>query len=500
VAQLNQYNGGLNIRLAPHLINTNEAQVYTNVEPEAVSLKPIKGDTNENQEVFKFMYNFNDSWISSTSYKTYQKFQQKLYYSDGLGIPQKSSDGITFYNLGIKEPSSKPTTSISGTGVLGGTLQYCYTYYNINDGTESKPSVYSTELTVSSQSVNIDVVASTDPQVTNIRLYRLGGNLVSMELVVELTNSTQTYNDNIDDLSILGDVLSSFSNGQAPVGLNYLTENNAMFFGAISDKLWYSDIAYVNNWSSFNFIDFDFPITGIGAVPNGLLVFTEFKTYIVTGTSPNTLSKYLLNGNQGCVDHRSIRYAKNTLLWLSTDGICASRGGEISVISRNKLGKNYVPTVINDSVVYDDVYYVAHSGGILVADFRFGTIFRTIDTIVDGLHVYNDTLYYSKTNSLYSLGTSTGDKILDYKSPKLSDGQVSNLKNYKSIYVKCKGSLQVKVYIDDTLVITKDINISTSEILVPQQSRKGYYIEFEVTGTGELLELQYVVEGRQNGK
>jgi len=500
MAQLNQYNGGLNIRLAPHLINTNEAQVYVNVEPEAISLKPIKGDTNESQEVYQFMYNFNDSWISSPTYKTYQEFQEKLYYSDGVGIPQKSSDGTTWFNLGIKESSSKPITSISGSGVLDGTIQYAYTYYNINDGTESKPSEYSTELSVSSQSVNIDVTASTDPQVTNIRLYRLGGNLTSMQLVVELDNTTQTYTDNIGDLDIIGDVLDSYNNGQAPEGLSYLTENNAMFFGSVKDKLWYSDIAYVNNWSSFNFIDFDQPITAIGAVPNGLLVFTEFKTYIVTGTSPDTLSKYLLSANQGCIDHRSIKYAKNTLLWLSSDGVCASSGGDIQVISRDKLGNSYVPSTINDTIVYDDVYYIAHSQGILVADFRFGLIFRNIDTIVDGFDIYNDVLYYSKDNNLYSLGTSTEYKTLDYKSPKLSDGQVSNLKNYKSIYVRCLGTLQISISIDGILVTTKSIDSSTSEILIPQLSRKGYCIEFEVTGTGELLELQYVVEGRQNGK
>jgi len=502
MAQLNQFNGGLNIRLAPHLININEAQVYTNIDNTSVTLKPIKEDTNENQEVFSNMFNFNDRWISSKNYRTYQEFQEKLYYSDGIGIPQKSNDGIEWYNLGIKKPTNAPSTSIEGSGVLEGTLQYCYTYYNIEDGTESQPSEFSLELSVSSQKININVLVSYDTQVTNIRIYRIGGNITSMQLVVELPNSSTTYTDDTTDLDIPGSILDSYNNNQAPISLNYLTEHNAMFFGSIKDKLFYSDIAFVNNWSSFNFIDFDSDITGIGPVPNGLLVFTKFKTYIVTGTSPNTLSKYLLNANQGCIEHKSIKFANNTLIWISTDGICISNGGEVIVISRDKLGKMYKASYIEitDSVVYDDIYYVGYKDGIGIADFRFGTIFKYIDTIIEGFHIHNDILYYSKVDKLYSLGTSNINRSLQYKSPKLSDGQISNLKNYKSIYINCIGDLQVKIYIDSELIITKDISSDTSEILIPQQSRKGYYIEFEITGTGELLELQYIVEGRQNGK
>jgi len=501
MAQLNNFSGGLNIRTSPHLISISEAQEYINIDNSSLSLRPIKQDTDEQQEVYRYMINFNDTWISSSTSKTYQKFQAKLYYSDGIAQPKKSSDGVTWYNLGIQKPKHAPDIVLNTTeGTLNGTLQYCYTYYNANDGTESEPSRYSAEIIVVDQQVDISVEASTDIQVTDIRLYRLGGNLNSMQLVTELDNSNQTYTDNIDDLSISGHVLDTFNNAPAPTGLKYLTENNAMFFGAKEDKLYYSDVAYVDSWSLFNFIDFDYTITGIGPVPNGLLVFTEFKTYIITGTTPDTLSKYLLNNNQGCLDHKSIQYANNSLIWISSDGICVSNGAEIQVISRDKLGKNYVPTTIYDAIVYDDVYYLAYSDGILLADFRFGTIFRHIDTIVEGLCIYNDILYYSKNNNLYSLATSSENKSLVYKSPKFADGQISNLKNYKVFYLNCIGNLQLSIYIDGDLVLVKDINTDTKEVLIPQQLRRGYYVEFKLSGTGELLELEYIVEGRQNGR
>ena len=499
MAQLNQFNGGLNKRVAPHIININEGVIYENIDNSKVSLAPIKSYKDENTIVEKYLINFKDTWVSSSTRRDYQEFQEKLYFSDSVGKPQKSNDGITWYNLGIDKPMQKPDTTISGTGQLNGMLQYCYTYYNINDGAESIPSEYSTELEVNAQKVDITLRASDDNQVTTIRLYRLGGNLPNMQLVTELPNIDTTYTDNIEDLDIDGHVLNSFNNEPAPIGLKYLTEHNAMFFGVKGDKLYYSDIAYVNNWSPYNFIDFDDTLTGIGATGNGLLVFTKYKTYIVTGTSPITLSKYLLSSNQGCVEHKTISFAKNTLLWLSTDGICTSNGGDILVASRDKLGKLYIDKP-EDSVVYDDVYYLAYNDRILALDTRYGVILKDIKVEAEGLSIYNDVLYFVNNSKLFSMYQSTNFMRLHYKSPKLSEGQISNIKNYKTIYIKCLGELSIKIYIDDMLVMTKDVDSKTTEVLVPQQQRQGYYIQFELEGTGELLELQYIVEGRQNGR
>jgi len=512
MAQLDSFNGGLNTRVAPHLIGKSEAQIYTNVDSTSGSLKPLKDSTNENVTIGKYFINFKNTWVSSPTYKDYIKFQERLYYTDNVGKPQKSTDGITWYNLGIDKPMVTPTISLDGSGVLTGTYRYCYTYYNSSDGTESQPSTYSSEVISNLNSIKVAYTASTDVQVDTIRIYRLGGNLTKMTLVVEVTNSTSNYVDNLGDLNVNGFILDSFNYAPAPTGLKYLTESNAMFFGVVGSTLYYSDVAYVNYWSAFNFITFNDTLTGLGAVGNGLLVFTESMTYIVSGTSPKTLSRYLLSTNQGCVAHKSIAFAKNTLVWISQEGICASSGGLIKVVSREKLGKLNITNVI-DAEVCDGIYYVAYNDKILCYDTRFaaisalttqasGEVFRYIEQKVDSFCnlLYNDTLYYSLNGNLYSLLTSTNSLSFVYKSPKLSDGQISNLKNYKTFYVRCIGNLVINIYINSKLVATRTIDETTSEMLVPSEDRLGYYIEFEITGSGELLELQYIVEGRQNGR
>lgn len=496
--QLNLFNGGLSVRLAPHLIQQTESVICENIEFQYGDLQPKKDNTSLNITVSKSIYNFKNKWLSSSTNRTYVEFQEKLYYSDGVSKPQKSSDGTTWHNLGIIKPSSKPiVTLLTSPADLKGIYQYCYTYYNSLDGTESQPSPYSTELDIQEKAVSISVIASSDPQVNKIKIYRLGGNNTAMSLVVELSNVSATYTDTDADIDIIGTVLDSFDNAPAPIGLKYLTEANAMFFGALNDKLYFSDIAYVNYWSTFNFIDFDSAITGIGAVQNGLLVFTKYKTYIVVGNSPETVSKYLLSGSQGCVNHNSIQYARNTLIWLSTDGICMSTGGDIEVISKNNLGK--LSLTPKCSALHDEVYYLSHTTGTLIVDLRFTLAFGNLTMSPDSLHVYNDTLYGSIQSMLYSIGTSTNNLPLHYKSPILSEGALSVIKNYKRIYVSSTGNLTFKVYINNVLVTTKDLSFGVEEIKLPQQQRLGYTIQFEVQGTGTLSELEYKIEGRQNG-
>ena len=275
MAQVNLFNSGLSTRLEPHLIQTSEAVEYENINNSIGSLGPIQGDTDEGETVDSTIVNFQDAWLSADTVVDYLEFQETLYYSDGTGKPQKTDDGTTFYNLGIEWPENAPGTADNGSGSLSGTYQYCYTYYNDNDGTESAQSVYSDEETFIGFQVTVE--ASADPQVTNIRLYRLGGALSSMTLVTTLTNTNQTYTDIVADVDIAGNVvLDAYNNQPAPTGLTHLIEANAMLFGSIGAKLYYSEIAEPNYWSTFNFIDVDSDITGIGAVSNGLLVFTKF--------------------------------------------------------------------------------------------------------------------------------------------------------------------------------------------------------------------------------
>lgn len=605
MAQLNDFTGGLSTKLLPHLIKINEAIEHHNIDIDKGVLYPLKTDKDENVAVGKSMIYFKNKWVYSRAALNYVIFQEKLYSTDGIEAPKKSSDGITWYELGITKPTLKPAVTVIGlniaapiaptitqdTGLLNGyyryrysyysttlaqestpssmtvykgftsqkatltlvpsgtsgvdnikiyrqgegltdmtliavipststsyidntidisvlggelvqhgvsgTAIYCYTYYNSIDGSESQPSAYSDELEVNNSKIQVSLIASTDTQIDTIRLYRLSQDITNMSLVVELDNTTQDYIDNLLDTEIEADILTSTYYGKPLQGLKYLTSHNAMFFAAIEDKLYFSEIAYVDAWSPYYFIDFDEPITGIGATQNGLLVFTEYTTHLITGSSPVGLSKYLLSKNQGCIIHNSIQFLSNTLIWLSHDGICASSGSDIQVISRSKLGKFKLlyPTA---SIVYNDIYYLSHQDGLFVFDLRDLPIFYTVSGNADCFHVKNNILYYGLDNKLYSMFTGDKYRTLKYRSPNFSEGSISNLKKFKTIYVYSDYGMVFDIYINNKKVLSKNLIAGINEIKVPLGTLDGYYISFAITGDAILYEIQYSIEGRQS--
>ena len=383
--------------------------------------------------------------------------------------------------------------------ILNGTLQYAYTYYNINDGSESRMSYLTDEIIVNSGKIILTgFQQSDDPQVTNIRLWRIGGGLTEFTLVAELPKDVTTFTDDLTNKIIANnDILNDDNLGQAKEFI-FMAEYNNMLFGIKDDKLYFSDIGNANAWSPYNFIEFSYTLIGLGSTPNGLLVFTKYKTYIVTGNSPETLSKFLVDSSQGCINYKSIQSINGMCIWASTDGICTSSGGSAQIQTIDRLGKIKLNPL--SSVVYDNVYYLSCEDKMYALDTRFNEpCIRTLDGNYLGLAIYNDELYGIKNGNMVKLFNDI-NKTLYYKSPKLIDNLLTMVKNYKVFYVYSKGEIDFTIYIDGVKVLTKSLKDGLNEIKIPQQYRLGYYVEFEVTGTGTIYEIEFKVEGRQNGR
>jgi len=502
MAQLNMFNLGINTRLAPHLINIAESVVCDNVDITSSTIKAMKNDEDLDIAVNEKIIYFKGQWVSADGDVNYQIMREKL-YSSGNGKPQKSSDGVTWQNIGIAAPGVAPTLALSA-GNKTGTYSYCYTYYNSVDGAESAPSPYSLESKFVDNNATLTLVGSTDTQVTDIKIYRLGGGYTVMSLVATVTNSASvTYLDNLADLAIPALPLTSQHNGQAPAGLKYITKHNVMLFGAVFDKLYFSGVGEPDNWSPYNFIDYDEIITGLGSTQNGLLVFTEYSTYIVTGTSPETLSNYMLSTSQGCIKHNTIRFVNNTLLWLSRDGVCASSGTSIEVITRPKMGKLNLMTP-SYGIVWDDIYFLAHGLGILCIDFRFGISFYTMDTMdpitIDSFCVSGNYLFYSSGGKLYKMFEGKVNRHYTYMTGNLADGSISTLKNYKVVYIHSDEDITVDVIFNNKVVNSYNMIEGLNELKLPQTNLLNYYIAFMFRGIGEVREVEYKVTGRQNGR
>lgn len=418
----------------------------------------------------------------------------------------------TYYKVGnlanVAASLTDNTEDISANAVfdndaftpLQGTYQYQLTYYNSLDGTESGPSPISVEVdTTQGGQIGISSISvSSDPQVDKKRLYRIGGNLTQPTLVVELANATTGYVDTLGDTDVVGTLLDTTAALPAPNDLAFLTEAYAMFFAAQGSKLRFTPIGKPDQWPELFFLQFNADITGIAAVTHGILVFTKFKTFIVTGTGPTSLSQQPLTDNQGCLAFESVQAISGAALWVSSDGICISNGSEPTVISKAALGKQTL-TVI-DSVVHDEVYYALLADNTMLAyDFGYGQIFKDFNLGNGSIVVGNDVLYGWSNGELQTLFASAEPETLKYVSPRLIEGAATEQKTYKNVRVYHKGDIIIKVLINDAVVATHILQgEDTTTIKVPQDLQRGTFIQFEIEGAGEVYELEYLTGRQQN--
>lgn len=384
--------------------------------------------------------------------------------------------------------------TLSQVGVLNGTLQYAVTFYNSTLGTESVP-VITEEVDITNGIVQIsNIEVATDPQTNKKRIYRIGGNLTAFHLVATINNVVTTYTDEIADLDLSGELLTSGTNFPPPAsGMKWLTESYAMLFAAKKDKLIFTPIGQPDYWPQTFFLDFPAPITGIGKTPAGLLVFTELETFLVTGQGPLALAQQLLSGSQGCINGYTVVNVQGAAYWASTDGICISEGGRIKLYTRSKLGKQNFKNSVN-AVVYDQDYYILteDNGTTFILDTERNVI-KTARYDIRSFIVAQDRLYGFKNNALHEIGGLEFTNLsMTYVSPAFIGAGLTIQKVYKNIYINCEGEIDVEVYIDLELVqkvqFTEKDNF---QIKVPSTATRGFQIAFAIRGTGTVYELSW---------
>jgi hypothetical protein len=220
--------------------------------------------------------------------REYIEYKNKLYWTEKQNTPSKVVNGV-IKPLGIAAPTEALTSVLNATGSIAVTataVQYTYTYYDSGEGIESAPAPLSTELTLpTGKSVDLSgFVASTNIFVDKIRLYRVGADATDFTLLIELPVATTTYNDNIPTLSAIGTILTTYTYQTPLSNLRYITEAYGMLFAAIGTSLYYTEIGGPDYWPATNFIPIAETITGIAAIPDGLVIFTYNKAYLLLGT------------------------------------------------------------------------------------------------------------------------------------------------------------------------------------------------------------------------
>lgn len=530
--QINQFNGGLSTRLDASLIAPNEAVRYTNIDNTDATLRSARDFRSTTSEARDYFYKFKNKWLSSYVARDYLEYDNVLYFTELDGLAQKTRDGVLFRNLGIVAPASKPMFEEDGvTPIVGAdgkqivgpravaddpegdedpisatnlNVTYCYTYYNDSDDTESAPSPLGNELALTAGKVVVldNIVPSTDPQVTHIRIYRLQAGVGTVfQLAMQVTNNLSTVRDAVSSTD-LTTVLESQDNDPPPIGLKYLVEAYGVLFGVVGNQLYFSKMGKPNYWPASQSFLFKADITGLLPVQNGIFVFILSQAFMLVGSTIADFEIVPVSTEYGCNSHKSCKLVKNTPVWSCLDGIASWSNGYIQIISKDKLGR-FVLT-IKDTAVFDETYFALDvEGNLLAMDLRFNLLafkrYDFVEKVVD-IGVFDGVFYGIAKEKVIEMFS--GDELeLSWRSGMLAEGSITMTKTYNIVYVRYSGNFVFKTLINGKEVASKTLSGEDNiEIKVPQELQRGEYIEFDIRGIGKIWEIEYKPVGRQNGR
>lgn len=227
-----------------------------------------------------------DTYTSLVSYQGLNESVSKVFIANRGGMGR--IDGVRIRKWGIDAPHIPPVfVSSSGSGGLfDGTYSYVTTYARKEGGAlvvESNPSVPSESKDIQSQSLTlfISIKASSDPQVTHIRVYRTQGNGSVYLFAGEVTNADTVYVDTKSDFE-LGEVAPSTHFPPELADLAVAHNDRIFIANSETNRLWWSEKfepEYFNN-----FIDIgsaDDKIKGFISLGGFLGLFTERRKYRV---------------------------------------------------------------------------------------------------------------------------------------------------------------------------------------------------------------------------
>jgi len=477
--------------------------------------------------------NLLDTFIPHTKEGSVIDYKGKTY----LFEPDKSfftrPDQTGWADMDLPAPTVTHTTEDIGEETDNYKVKYRYTYYNSVYGYESIPTE-TDEIELHNSIVKVKFTVNNIPNITadRVRVYRLAKGLINYTLAIEipLNGGNSEYYDIVksDDLDDIAgnDVLLSVTESSIPKGIHYVTATNTILVGAVKDKVYFSLMGKPTMWLKDNYIDFDTDVTGIGAINNGLIVFTLNETYIIVGNSPTTFAKYLVSKEVGCIDGNTIKPFNNGLVFTSYDGIYFTNGGSISNITTDPLGDlDITPDIIVNAEAVNDQYHLAlktddifkseyyeplNEPMILVIDYRYNKMIRQVNQDVSWLSSkHRDYMFIdSKEDFIYKLyPKDTPYKTMRYRSGIVTNGRFTELKMYNDVYIAYEDDIHIKIDLltkkKDTITTIADKNLNNLDRHIDLNTRgfiEGYGIIIDVIGKGKVHEIDFLPYNRQNGK
>ncbi|MGI9298576.1 MAG: hypothetical protein ACR2QC_11875 [Gammaproteobacteria bacterium] len=275
----------------------------------------------------------------------------------------RAYDGATVRNWGIAPPTTAMTVSLvpsAGQPMLGD-YSYVYTFVRVKNGavaTESDPSPVSNTLALTpSFFVFASILeASTDPQVTNINVYRTAGNGGTHLFLQQRSNTVDVFNDAAAD-GTLG--IAAENDNEVPNNMSWVREFQGHLFmcrDALNPHyLWWSK-RFREEVPSSNFVEIGHPSDPLlGALSlSGLLgVFTRETKYRVVGNDTSGFVPLESLSKRGTPAVQAAIVTSNGVLFPARDGIFLTNFLERDTPLAQEIESLFYEITVNDYAPID---------------------------------------------------------------------------------------------------------------------------------------------------
>lgn len=264
-------------------------------------------------------------------------------YTGGTEYPVNS------YRLGVLAPSLPPVATVTGSTTDPDTAEarfYVKTY--VTDlGEEGPPSDTSIMVMVADgQSVNLSGLGldGTDGFGRNITLQRIyrtneGNNATAFQFVTELPIATSTFSDTLagDELA---EVIPSVEWYPPPAGMRGIRlMANGVMVGFKGNEICFSEPFLPHAWPVSYRLTVDSKIVAIGTYENSVVVATEGKPVLITGTDPASMSQRDIQIIEPCASKHSMVSMGHGCCYASQNGIVYIGPSQQGLITESILTK-----------------------------------------------------------------------------------------------------------------------------------------------------------------
>lgn len=287
----------------------------------------------------------NDLWLSWTTdvnvvpSPIFDTGEDPIYYT-GSGTPKKTNSTLSetgsvpfpgdYYEMGVPAPASAPAVSAAGGSGTAESRVYLYTHISLF-GTieeESAPSPASSVISVlPGGTVTVSSLPAAAPagdyNITKVRLYRaVSGTSSTIYLkVADVNIGTTSYSDT-KTAAQLGGALESSNYNPPPSDMQGLASMaNGILVGFRENEIYFSEPYVPHAWPAEYSLTVEYPIVGIGCFGESVVVATRGNPFVISGSTPQSMSQAKIPLFEPCVSKRSIVSDDTGVMYASPNGI-----------------------------------------------------------------------------------------------------------------------------------------------------------------------------------